>query len=178
MKKTNARSSDDGGASSTDLVRFGVAIDKPLLDAFDEHLGRRGYENRSEALRDLVRAELARDAWDRGEEAVATISIIYDHHVRELTERLVEIQHEFGDRVISATHVHLDHDHCLEVVLAKGPAKVLKRLADGLIAAKGVISGEVAGMSIVGAPRPVAPKGRAGSHRHGGARPHKHPRNG
>jgi CopG family nickel-responsive transcriptional regulator len=136
--------------SGSELVRFGVAVERPLLEAFDEHLSRRGYENRSEALRDLVRAELARDAWDRGEPAIATISLIYDHHVRELTERLVEIQHEHGDRVISTTHVHLDHHHCLEVVLAKGPANQLKRLADRLIGAKGVISGEVSGMSIVG----------------------------
>jgi len=144
--------------SSSELVRFGVAVERPLLEAFDEHLARRGFENRSEALRDLVRAELARDAWDRGEEAIATISLIYDHHVRELTERLVEIQHEFGDRVISTTHVHLDHDHCLEVVLARGPANVLKRLADRLIGAKGVISGDVSGMSIVG--RPAAAPGK------------------
>jgi CopG family nickel-responsive transcriptional regulator len=156
-------------SATTDLVRFGVAVDKPLLDAFDEHLARRGYENRSEALRDLVRAELARDAWDRGEEAVATISIIYDHHVRELTERLIEIQHKYGDRVISATHVHLDHHHCLEVVLARGPAKVLKRLADHLIAAKGVISGEVSGMSFLGqsaALRSYAGHARANKHAH------------
>jgi CopG family nickel-responsive transcriptional regulator len=158
-------------ASTSELVRFGVAVDKPLLDAFDEHLARRGYQNRSEALRDLVRKDLARDAWDRGDEAVATISIIYDHHVRELSEHLVEIQHRHGDRVISATHVHLDHDHCLEVVIAKGPAKILKRLADALIAAKGVISGEVAGMSIVGA-RTARKRGAAARpHRHG---PHGH----
>jgi CopG family transcriptional regulator, nickel-responsive regulator len=150
-------------ASSSDLVRFGVAVEQPLLEAFDRHLARRGYDNRSEALRDLMRADLARDAWDRGEEAVATISIIYDHHVRELTERLVEIQHDHGDRVISATHVHLDHHHCLEVILTKGPANVLKRLADRLIGAKGVISGEVSGMSIVGrrSRKGPAPKGPA-----------------
>jgi CopG family transcriptional regulator, nickel-responsive regulator len=134
----------------SDLVRFGVAIERVLLEAFDGHIERRGYENRSEALRDLMRADLARDAWDRGEQAVATISLIYDHHVRELTERLVEIQHEHGDRVVTSTHVHLDHDHCLEVVIARGPASVLKRLADRLIGAKGVISGEVSGMAIVG----------------------------
>ena len=73
----------------SELVRFGVAIERPLLDAFDAHIARRGYENRSEALRDLVRADLAQDAWDRGEQAVATISLIYDHHVRELSERLI-----------------------------------------------------------------------------------------
>lgn len=157
-------------SSGSDLVRFGVAVERPLLEAFDEHLARRGYANRSEALRDLVRAELARDAWDRGEPTIATISIIYDHHVRELTERLVEIQHEFGDRVISTTHVHLDHDHCLEVVLAKGPANLLKRLADRLIGAKGVISGDVSGMSIVGRPatKGATPKKRRHEH------PHRH----
>ncbi len=154
----------------SDLVRFGVAVERPLLKAFDQHLTRRGYENRSEALRDLVRAELARDAWDRGAEAIATISIIYDHHVRELTERLVEIQHEFGDRVISTTHVHLDHHHCLEVVLAKGPANVLKRLADRLTGAKGVLSGDISGMSIVGRPAAAAGKKKGAPHRH----PHAH----
>jgi CopG family nickel-responsive transcriptional regulator len=151
-------------ASTSELVRFGVSVERPLLDAFDQHLARRGYENRSEALRDLVRAELTRDAWDRGDQAIATISIIYDHHVRELTERLIEIQHEQGERVISATHVHLDHDHCLEVVLAKGPANQLKRLADRLIGAKGVISGEVSGMAIVG--RPHAGHGHGHDHDH------------
>jgi CopG family nickel-responsive transcriptional regulator len=167
-KKRRQPQSPDGIApANTDLVRFGIAIEAPLLAAFDRHLERRGYENRSEALRDLVRAELARDAWDRGEDAVATISIIYDHHVRELTERLVEVQHKYGQYVISATHVHLDHDHCLEVVLAKGPAKVLKRLADSLIAAKGVISGEVAGMSVnAAAPRPPGTRERAPHRRH------------
>ncbi len=159
--------------STSELVRFGVAVERPLLEAFDQHLARRGYENRSEALRDLVRAELARDAWDRGEEAVATISIIYDHHVRELTERLVEIQHDHGDRVISTTHVHLDHDLCLEVVLAKGPANVLKRLADRIIGAKGVISGEVSGMSIVGR-RAAAPAAPAAPGKSGGAHRHEH----
>jgi CopG family nickel-responsive transcriptional regulator len=156
-------------APGSDLVRFGVAVERPLLEAFDRHLARRGVENRSEALRDLIRAELARDAWDRGAEAIATISLIYDHHVRELTERLVEIQHEFGDRVISTTHVHLDHDLCLEVVLARGPANVLKVLADRLIGAKGVVSGEVSGMSIVGRAPAPAKKKRSG-HRH----PHGH----
>ena len=150
-------------ARTNELVRFGVAVERPLLEAFDRHLARRGFENRSEALRDLVRAELARDAWDRGEEAIATISLIYDHHVRELSDRLVEIQHDFGDRVITTTHVHLDHDHCLEVVLARGPANVLKRLADRLIGAKGVVSGEVSGMSIVGRPA-AAGKKRGGGH--------------
>ena len=165
-KRPSPTSPDVAPAPSTGLVRFGVAIEGPLLDAFDRHIERRGYENQSEALRDLIRAELARDAWDRGEDAVATISIIYDHHVRELTGRLVDIQHTYGRQVISATHVHLDHDHCLEVVIAKGPAKLLKRLADSLISAKGVISGEVAGMSIVAAGRSADSDGGSAHHGH------------
>ncbi|HVY49011.1 MAG TPA: nickel-responsive transcriptional regulator NikR [Minicystis sp.] len=148
----------------SDLVRFGVAIERPLLDLFDEHLARRGYANRSEAIRDLIRAELAREAWEQGADSAATISLVYDHHVRELTERLNSIQHDFGDRIVCTTHVHLDHHHCLEVIVAKGPSAVLKRLADRLLGTKGVINGSVAGLNVV-APRErtPAPKRRTGS---------------
>ena len=131
-----------------ELVRFGVAMERPLLEAFDAQIARRGYENRSEALRDLVRADLARDAWERGEETVATISLVYDHHVRELTERLNAIQHDFEGRIVSALHVHLDHDHCLEVIVARGPARDLRALADRLIGTKGVLSGELSATSV------------------------------
>jgi CopG family nickel-responsive transcriptional regulator len=127
----------------TRLVRFGVAMERDLLDRFDEVVARRGYENRSEALRDLVRRELDRDAWQRGKNSVATITIVYDHHVRELTERLTEIQHDHGAYIISTLHVHLDHDHCMEVIAAKGPARALKAMADRLIGTKGVMSGDI-----------------------------------
>jgi CopG family nickel-responsive transcriptional regulator len=134
----------------SDLVRFGVAIERPLLETYDEHIARKGYENRSEALRDLMRAELGRASWERGDHVVATISLVYDHHVRDLTQRLNDIQHEHGERIVSATHVHLDHDHCLQVVIARGPSKQLKRLSDQLLGCKGVISGEVSAMAVVG----------------------------
>jgi len=126
-----------------DLVRFGVAMEKDLLRRFDQVVTRRGYENRSEALRDLVRRELDRDAWQSGKPAVATITLVYDHHVRELTERLTEIQHDHGDYIVSSLHVHLDHHHCLEVIAARGPARALKAMADRLLGAKGVLSGDV-----------------------------------
>jgi CopG family nickel-responsive transcriptional regulator len=132
----------------SELVRFGVAMERTLLDAFDERIARRGYENRSEALRDLVRSELVSDAWERGEPAVATISLVYDHHTRELTERLNAIQHDHAEQIVSTLHVHLDHDHCLEVVVARGPARALKALADRLIGTKGVLSGEISAASI------------------------------
>jgi CopG family nickel-responsive transcriptional regulator len=125
------------------VVRFGVAMERELLEEFDELLARRGYENRSEALRDLVRRELDRDAWASDKPTMAAITIVYDHHVRELTDRLTEIQHDHGDTIISTLHVHVDHDHCMETIAAKGPASALKSLADRLIGTKGVISGDV-----------------------------------
>ena len=126
-----------------ELVRFGVAMDRPLLERFDQLVEERGYANRSEALRDLVRRELDQDAWQRGQQTVATITLVYDHHVRELTERLTEIQHDSGSLILSTLHVHLDHHHCLEVIAAKGPARVLKTLAERLLGTKGVVSGDV-----------------------------------
>jgi CopG family nickel-responsive transcriptional regulator len=112
----------------TKLVRFGVAMERGLLDEFDELVVRRGHENRSEALRDLVRKELTAESWDRGRTSVATITLVFDHHVRELTERLTEIQHDHGSNIISTLHVHLDHDRCLEVIVARGPAPTIKAI--------------------------------------------------
>jgi CopG family nickel-responsive transcriptional regulator len=126
-----------------ELSRFGVAMERELLERFDELCERRGYQNRSEALRDLVRRELDREAWRRGEQAVATITLVYDHHVREVTEKLTEIQHEHSMHVISTLHVHLDAHHCLEVIAARGPARALQRIADRLIGSRGVLSGSV-----------------------------------
>lgn len=140
-----------------DLVRFGVAMDRELLGRFDQLVERRGYQNRSEALRDLVRKELDQDAWQRGTQTVATITIIYDHHVRELTDRLNKIQHDHGELIISTLHVHLDHDHCMEVIAARGPARSLKSMADRLIGARGVESGHVAAAAL--------PAGGAHAHR-------------
>lgn len=144
----------------SELVRFGVAMEKALLDGFDEIVARKGYVNRSEALRDLVRAELDREAWRSGKPSVATITLVYDHHVRELTERLTAIQHEFGALIVSALHVHLDHDHCLEVIAARGPAKKLASLAERLTKAKGVVSGHVVAAAL------PPPKGRHRGHAH------------
>lgn len=141
-----------------DLVRFGVAMERALLDQFDGLVTRRRYENRSEALRDLVRRELAEDGWEQGGDAVCTITLVYDHHVRELTERLNEIQHDHGELIISTLHVHLDHDHCLEVIAARGPAERLKAMADRLTDTRGVLRGDVVAA--------IAPQGRAPAHSH------------
>ncbi len=145
------------------LVRFGVAMERELLGRFDALLESRGFLNRSEALRDLVRRELDDDAWAKGGATVATITLVYDHHVRELSDRLTEIQHDYGDDIVSALHVHLDHHHCLEVIAARGEASTLKQLADRLIGTKGVLSGHVAAAVV---PSAVTARARGG-HGHG-----------
>lgn len=118
-------------------------MERELLARFDELVTRRGYDNRSEALRDLIRKELSAEAFASGEQTVATVTLVYDHHVRELTERLTEIQHDYGASIISTLHVHLDHDHCMEVIAARGPAHTIQRMADELVRARGVLSGDI-----------------------------------
>jgi len=125
------------------VVRFGVAMEEPLLKQFDGAIRARGYANRSEAIRDLVRADLAQVAWARGDNTVATITIVYDHHVRELTERLTAIQHDYGKYVVSTLHVHLTHHKCLEVIVARGRANVLKKMADEITRTRGVLVGNI-----------------------------------
>ncbi len=127
-----------------ELSRIGVAIDSDLLGRFDDLIGRRGYTNRSEAFRDLIRDELVEEAWESPDKkVVGTISIVYDHHVRQLSERLTGVQHEVFHNVLSTLHVHLDHDHCLEVLVVRGKAGEVKKLADTLIATKGVKHGRL-----------------------------------
>ena len=128
---------------ANDLVRFGVAMDNELLERFDAQIARKGYETRSEALRDLVRAALVEEHLLGDGPAVATLTLVYDHHVRELTEKLTDMQHDLGERVVSTLHVHLDHDHCMEVIVLKGPARVLQGAADRLLATKGVEHGKL-----------------------------------
>ena len=127
-----------------DLTRFGISMDARLLERFDDLIHRKGYVNRSEAIRDLVRNALVEDQWSRGdEEIVGTVTLVYDHHVRDLADKLTEHQHDHHDAIVSALHVHLDHDHCLEVVVVRGPVLRVKRLADELIGTKGVKHGKL-----------------------------------
>jgi CopG family transcriptional regulator, nickel-responsive regulator len=125
-----------------DLCRIGVAINDGLLKKFDQLIEKRGYTNRSEAFRDLIRSELVQEVWETSEAVVfGTVTLIYDHHVRLLTEKLTELQHKFHSSILSSMHVHLDHDNCLEVILVKGKAPVVQKLANSLIATKGVKHG-------------------------------------
>ncbi len=126
------------------LSRIGVAIDSELLEKFDDHIALRGYTNRSEAFRDMIRDELVERTWERPEsQVVATVTLVYDHHVRLLSEKLTEIQHEAYHHVLSTLHVHLDHDHCLEVLVLRGKAAPVRKLADALISTKGVKHGRL-----------------------------------
>jgi CopG family nickel-responsive transcriptional regulator len=128
----------------SELSRIGVAIDSDLLKKFDDLIAKRGYTNRSEAFRDLIREELVEQAWESPErKVVGTVSIVYDHHVRLLSERLTDLQHEFYHHVLSTLHVHLDHDHCLEVLVVRGKAGEVKKIAEALIATKGVKHGRL-----------------------------------
>jgi CopG family nickel-responsive transcriptional regulator len=125
-----------------ELVRFGVAMERPLLEHLDGIAEERGV-TRSEILRDLVRAEVVRAQVAKGAPAVATLTLVYDHHVRELTEKLTEFQHQLGDRVRSTLHVHLDEKRCLEVIILRGRSDELKRVADRLLATRGVTHGGI-----------------------------------
>jgi CopG family nickel-responsive transcriptional regulator len=127
-----------------ELSRIGVAIDADLLEKFDRLLARRGYENRSEAFRDLIRDELIEESW-RAPDApvVGTVTLLYDHHVRLLNEKLTDLQHEHHKSILSTLHVHLDHDHCLEVLVVRGKAATVQKIADTLIATKGVKHGKL-----------------------------------
>jgi CopG family nickel-responsive transcriptional regulator len=126
------------------LSRIGVAIDSALLKKFDHLIGRRGYTNRSEAFRDLIRDALIEQTASRGESiVVGTVTLVYDHHVRMLSERLTEMQHDHFHIVLSTLHVHLDHDHCLEVMVLKGKASMVQKMADALISTKGVQHGRL-----------------------------------
>jgi CopG family transcriptional regulator, nickel-responsive regulator len=124
------------------LSRIGVAIDTELLNKFDRLIAKRGYTNRSEAFRDLIRDELVGQTWESPEsQVVGTVTLVYDHHVRMLNEKLTGIQHDFHHSILSALHVHLDHDNCLEVLVVRGKSGVVRKVADALISTKGVKHG-------------------------------------
>lgn len=128
----------------TDLTRFGISIDEQLLSKFDEIINNKGYVNRSEAIRDLIRGALVEEEWgDANQETVATVTLVYDHHTRDLADKLTEHQHSHHEEIVSSLHIHLDQHHCLEVVVIKGLASRVRRIADELIGTKGVKHGKL-----------------------------------
>ena len=126
------------------LKRFGISIKGSLLDQFDSFIFEKGYKNRSEAIRDILRSELIKKKLQTGSgSAFGILTFIYDHHQRELEETLTSFQHDYFKNIISATHVHIDHDHCLEIIILKGPVKNLKTFTDHLFSIKGVKNGNL-----------------------------------
>jgi CopG family nickel-responsive transcriptional regulator len=127
-----------------ELIRFGVSIDENLLEQFDKLIEIKRYQTRSEAIRDLIRSTLVetRSANDDAE-MIGTVTLVYDHHVRDLSEKLTEHQHAHSNRIISALHVHLDAHNCLEVLVVRGAASVVRLIADELICVKGVKHGKL-----------------------------------
>ncbi|HOD74789.1 MAG TPA: nickel-responsive transcriptional regulator NikR [Syntrophorhabdaceae bacterium] len=120
------------------LVRFGVSLDGDLLKKFDELIREKSYSNRSEAFRDLIRQELIAKEWVVGEEVAGAITLIYDHHHRELLNKVTDLQHDYQHTIISTQHVHLDHNNCLEIVAVRGKPDEVRRLAEMLRAIKGI----------------------------------------
>ncbi len=122
----------------TEIFRFGISLPKELLDKFDNLIREKKYTNRSKAFADLIRQELIKREWREGREIAGAIILIYDHHRRELLNKITDIQHDFQKSIISAQHIHLDHNNCLEIVAIKGNPKEAERLADSLKSIKGV----------------------------------------
>ena len=128
------------------LERIGVSLEGELLARFDELIAEKGYVNRSEAIRDLIRDALVQRAWsqsDAREERVAVATLVYDHDSSSLAQKLAHIQHENHKAVVSALHVHMDEHNCLEVLVLRGSAKDVVRMGDGLVSTKGVKYGRL-----------------------------------
>ena len=137
------------------VSRIGVSLESDLLDRFDTFITEKGYENRSEAFRDLIRDRLVGTAVvDSKAPVVGTVTLIYNHHTRLLPEKLADLQHEHHEVVISTHHAHLDHDTCLEVVLLRGRSRGVQQLADKLISTKGVRHGRL----VMSSPDTVSPR--------------------
>jgi len=126
------------------IFRFGISLEKALIERFDSLIRKKGYANRSEAIRDLLRDSLVSDEWESSkEETVGSITIVYSHETRELTDNLTDLQHRYHGSIISAMHIHLDEHNCLEVIVVRGKAKDIQTIADRLIGTKGVKHGKL-----------------------------------
>ncbi|WP_457752943.1 nickel-responsive transcriptional regulator NikR [Thermococcus sp.] len=126
------------------IVRFGVSIPQDLLTKFDKIIDEKGYTNRSEAIRDLIRDFIVRHEWEVGDEEVAgTITIVYNHDEAEVVKELLDLQHDYINEIVSSLHVHMDEHNCLEVVVVKGKATRIKKIAERLISLKGVKHGKL-----------------------------------
>jgi CopG family nickel-responsive transcriptional regulator len=146
----------------SDLVRFSVSLESDLLEKFDQYIQEQKFATRSEAVRQLLRERLTSHAFaEDAADAVGTLTIVYDHHRSSLMEKLMDLQHEHAEMVVSTMHIHLDHDHCLEVIALRGRAGALQQMAAALKGLKGIHQGELV-------------LAHTGGHGHGGQAHHHH----
>ncbi|MFA5357013.1 MAG: nickel-responsive transcriptional regulator NikR [Candidatus Omnitrophota bacterium] len=120
------------------IIRFGVSLEESLLEGFDRRIKNKNYSSRSEAIRDMIREYLMKAEWELNSEVAGVISLVYDHHRRELVKKLMDIQHDYGKLIISSQHIHLDHNNCLEIIAVSGLAREAEKLSDSLKSVKGV----------------------------------------
>lgn len=158
------------------MERFTISLDRKLAGEFDRWIAARSYANRSEAVRDLLRAELdkARPEHEPDAQCVACLSYVYDHHQRELAERLTALQHAHHELTIASMHAHLDHDHCLETVILRGASAAVQQFADTVCAERGVHHGK---LNLIGVElhEPHRPQGhKAAGKQRANALPHVH----
>ena len=125
------------------VERASISLPKHLLEKFDRLIVKKGYANRSEALRDLIRNLLIEEEWNENAEIVATVTLIYNHHTSDLLDKLTDVEHENIGNIISTMHIHIDTDNCLEVLCLKGNYSVVKGIGDKLISQKGVKYGKI-----------------------------------
>jgi len=131
-------------ATMEKITRFGVSIEPDLLEKFDRMMTKKGYSNRSEAIRDIVREQLVIEhVKDPSVEVIGTLTMIYDHHTGSLIDRLLEIQHDHYQEILTTTHIHIDHTTCLEVLVLRGKTQKIQKLADTIKALKGIKHGEL-----------------------------------
>ena len=130
------------------LIRFGVSIEESLIKKFDSYIKEKSYSNRSEAIRDIIRKDLVKNEWASDGEVACGVVMVYDHHKRDLVNRLLDVQHDYSNVIISTQHVHLDHDNCLEILAVRGNAKNVEEMANKLTSMKGVKHCSIAKTSI------------------------------
>ena len=125
------------------LRRFSVSLEEELLEQFDSYIRERGYVNRSEAVRDLIRKEFISEEWEQDGDVAGVVTLVYNHHQPQLQEKITEIQHDYYTLITSTTHVHMDHHNCLEVIIVKGKASRIREMAEKVIAMRGVKNGKL-----------------------------------
>jgi CopG family nickel-responsive transcriptional regulator len=130
------------------VARFSVSIEPELLEKFNSMLEEKGYANRSEAVRDLIREKIVEEKWKKGGNVIGSLTLVYDHEVRGVADKLTDLQHVYSENVVSSMHVHLSERSCMEILVIKGDAAVVKKISEELLSSRGVKHGKLVVTSI------------------------------